>query len=200
MANRLINCLLIVAVIHDLGSCLRWGSNAYYFLPTLAAMTIVASAGIDLMLERMRTKPIVPQLVAGTALALLLSMGFILAPRTIANPSWDPRALEMLRGIDGPIVTDTAELKLVDPQPNLQWIDLMVLASMEQLGTFNDVALLDAIQRRRISAFAVDEEGLDRSFRGRPLLWPRLRRAIEANYQSVPSVGPPYLMIPKEGR
>ena len=217
MSDRLMLCMLIVASIHDLASCLRWGSNAYYFLPALAALTIIASAGIDLALERMRLMRAVLQLGAGAALALLLSLGFILSPRAIAmsmrevvSPSihcdvatadpWDRRALDLLRSIDGPILTDTAELDLVDAQPNLQWIDLMVLTSMEQLRTFDDAPLLDAIWRHQIAAFALDGDGLERSFRGRPLFWLRLRRAIEANYEAVPAVGPPYLMLPKKSR
>jgi len=217
IADRLMLCLLVVASVHDVASCLRWGSNAYYFLPTVAALSIVAGCGIDLALERMRTMRGFGQLGAGPALALLLSLGFILAPRAIAmnlhevvsaplqcdvawaNP-WDGRALNSLLSIDGPILTDTAELKLVDARPNLQWIDLMVLTSMQQLGTFDDSALLDAIRRRQVAAFALDEEGLTRSFRGRPLFWPRLREAIEANYEVAPAIGPPYLMLPKKAR
>ena len=99
--------------------------------------------------------------------------------------------------MSGPILTDVAELKLIDPQANLQWIDLMVLVSMQELGGFDDSALLDQVGGRRIAAFALDADGLDRSFRGRALFWPRLRRAIELNYDSVPEVGPPYLWIPK---
>ena len=196
IANRLTLLLLVVASIHDLVSCLRWGANAYYFLPLLAALTIVASKGIDLALERMRSMRIIPQLGAGAALALLLALGFLLAPRLVVDP-WDKRALDRLHSIDGPILTDTAELNLVDSQPNLQWIDLMVLTSMEQLGTFDDAALLDAIWRHRLAAFALDADGLERDFRGRPLFWPRLRRAIEANYELVSAIGPPYVMIPK---
>jgi hypothetical protein len=93
-------------------------------------------------------------------------------------------------------MTDAAELNLVDARPNLQWVDLMVLASMQEVGTFDDRALVDDIQHRRVAAFALDEEGLVRNFRGRPLFWPRLRRAIEANYIAVPRVGPPIVMIP----
>jgi hypothetical protein len=214
VTDRLMVCLLIVASIHDVASCLRWGSNAYYFLPALAVVTIIAGGGIDLMLERMRALHTIGQLAAGAALALLLALGFILAPRTIAmsmrevaSPSigcdieqtapWDRRAVDLMESIDGPILTDTAELRLIDGRANLQWIDLMVLTSMQQLSTFDDGPLLDRVWRRQIAAFALDADGLDRTFRGRPFFWPRLRRAIEANYQPVPAVGPPYLMIPK---
>jgi hypothetical protein len=215
MTDRLMLCMLMVASIHDLASCLRWGSNAYYFLPLLAAIAISASAGIDLALERMRAMNGLAQWGAGAALACLLALGFILAPRALAmslcqavSPSmrcdvptidaWDPHALQVLRSIDGPILTDTPELKLVDGRANLQWIDLMVLTSMQQLGTFDDSALLDSINRKQIAAFALDDDGLARNFRGRQFFWPRLRRAIEANYQAVPAAGPPYLMLPKK--
>ena len=217
VTDRLMLCMLVVAAVHDLASCLRWGSNAYYFLPALAALTIVASSGIDLTLERMRAMRAPTQLAAGPALAGLLSLGFILAPRSIAMgmrqaiaPSfhcdvrladpWDPHALKLLQSIDGPILTDTAELKLVDSRANLQWIDLMVLTSMQRLGTFDDAALIETIQRRQIAAFALDDDGLNRNFRDRQFFWPQLRRAIEANYQPVPAIGPPYLMIPKPAR
>ena len=216
MTNPLMLCWLIVASIHDLASCLRWGGNAYYFLPSLAALAIIASTGIDLALERMRAMRPIVQLGAGVALALMLSLGFVLAPRSIAmrlreavspaahcavigNP-WDRRALDILHSVDGPILTDTAELNLADAQSNLQWIDLMVLTSMEQLGAFNDRPLLNAIGRKQIGAFALDDAGLRRNFRGRALFWPELRHAIEANYAAVQGVGPPYLMIPRDAR
>ena len=214
MADRMMLCLLIVAAVHDLASCLRWGSNAYYFLPLLAALSIIASAGIDLALEWMRSWAAIRQLGAGMVLALLLAFGFIFTPRPFAmswreivSPSmrcdvagaapWDPRALEILRAINGPILTDAAELKLIDERENLQWIDLMALTSMVELGSFDDKPLLDVIRRHQVAAFALDNELLARGFRRRPLFWPRLRRAIEANYQIVPAVGPPYLMLPK---
>jgi hypothetical protein len=145
LADRLMLLLLIVATIHDLASCLRWGSNAYYFLPTLAASAIVASLGIDSALIRIRAMSAAPQFASGIGLALLLSMGLLLAPRAITsndasvNP-WDPRALNLMRSIDGLILTNVAELKLFDAQTNLQWMDLMVLTSMQQLGTFDDAS------------------------------------------------------------
>ena len=138
-------------------------------------------------------------------MVMLLAFGFILAQRSITMPrtiadSWDPRALEALRSIDGPILIDTAELNLVDARLNVQWIDLMVLSSMQQRGTFDDSALLDAVRHRRMAAFALDADGLDRAFRGRPLFWPRLHTAIEANYDALPAVGPPLILIPKASR
>lgn len=215
VTDRLMLLLLIVASVHDVVSCLRWGSNAYYFLPVLAALTIIASPAIALALERMRKLSALAQLPLGIALALLLSLGFMLAPRAIAmSPGealsaplrchigdaepWDPRAMQALRSIDGPILTNVAELKLVDGRSNLQWIDLMVLTSMHELGSFDDTALIESIRGHRVAAFALDDEKLARSFRGRAMFWPRLRDAIEANYAEVPMAGPPYLMIPKK--
>ncbi len=97
MTDRLMICLLVVALIHDSASSLRWGSNAYYFLPTLAAITIMASPGIDLALRHMRPMRVVPQLAAGAALALLVALGLIFASRSVGvSPQWDPRALKAL--------------------------------------------------------------------------------------------------------
>jgi hypothetical protein len=214
VTDRLMLLLPIVASLHDIASCLRWGSNAYYFLPLLAALAIIAAPATDLALKPIRSKRLAAQIAIGMVIALGISLGFLLAPRAIvmslrevatpcvkcghvATDPWDHRALKTLRAIDGPILTDKAELKLIDSRANLQWIDLMVLTSMQQLGTFDDSALVDSIRRRRIAAFALDDEGLARSFRGRPMFWPRLREAIEANYELVPGTGLPHVMLPK---
>jgi hypothetical protein len=215
MSDRLTLCLLIVASLYSFGSSLRWGSNAYYFLPAMAALTIVAGAGIELALEWILSMPTIAQLAAGAALSLLLALGWLLAPseitmgmRELFSPSlrcpsvvantWDPRALRILASIRGPIVTDAADLTLLDARPNLQWNELMIMASMQAAGTFNDSALLAAITHRQIAAFAFDDSGLDRAYRGRPFFWPRLRHAIESNYRLVAGAGPPFLMVPKD--
>ena len=201
MADRMMLCLLIVAAVHDLASCLRWGSNAYYFLPLLAALSIIASAGIDLALEWMRSWAAIRQLGAGMVLALLLAFGFIFTPRPFAmswreivSPSmrcdvagaapWDPRALEILRATNGTILTDAAELKLIDERENLQWIDLMALTSMVELGSFDDKPLLDVIWRHQVAALALDNELLARGFRRRPQFGPRLP-GPSGNFQTV---------------
>ena len=115
------------------------GSNAYYFLPLLAALTIIAAPAIDLALKPIRSMRLGVQIVAGVTIAMGISLGFLLAPRAIAislrevatprmncghaaSDPWDPRAMMTLRSIDGPILTDIAELKLVDSRINLQWI------------------------------------------------------------------------------
>jgi hypothetical protein len=200
ITDPLMLCLLGVALAHDLASCLRWGSNAYYFLPTLSVLAIISANGINLILERVRAMRAAPQLAAGFGLALALSLGYLSAPRELTqfhvDPAWDAHALKRLRSISGPIITDTAELSLIDARPNLQWIDLMVLASMKELGTFDDAPLLADIRAHRIAAFALDADGLNRNFRGRPFFWPTLRREIENNYTTVPGAGAPFLMLP----
>ncbi|HXW83917.1 MAG TPA: hypothetical protein VEJ86_05905 [Candidatus Binataceae bacterium] len=207
-----LRCYLAAALAEDALSCLRWGSNAYYFVPAMAAVAIVAARELDCLLARVARERRWPaQLSAGLGLALLFAGPALLAPDTRAfawrvaplsgqrSSPWDPRALARLHQISGPIVTDDADLLLTDTSTNLQWIDLMVLNSMYQRGTFDDSALLDSIGERRIAAFALDSAGLDRAVRGRPLLWPALRDAIDHNYRELPGIGPPYLLTPIAG-
>ena len=153
MTDRLMLCLLIVASIHDVASCLRWGSNAYYFLPTLAALTIIASAR-NRSGARTDARDATHPTAGGRSGAGARCCRWVSSSRRApSNESargrvtvdslrrresepWDRRALDLLHSIDGPILTDTAELKLVDAQANLQWIDLMVLTSMQAARDF----------------------------------------------------------------
>jgi hypothetical protein len=73
----------------------------------------------------------------------------------------------------------------------------MTLRAMFDSGRLDDRPLVDEIERRRVTAFALDWQLLDRQWQGRELFWPRLRKAILDNYVPVPGLGPPYLMIPK---
>lgn len=114
----------------------------------------------------------------------------------IALEPWNATALARLGAIDGPVLTDNADLCLIDRRRNLEWIDLMVLGSMRSRGNFDDSALLVQIREHQIAAFALDSDGLRREFRGRPFFWKDLRTAIEQNYRTVAAPGPPYLMLP----
>jgi hypothetical protein len=107
----------------------------------------------------------------------------------------DERALRLLDSVKGPVITDDFILVLYDS--HVEGIDLMPLRAMFEGGRFDDRPLVDDIERRRIAAFALDWQLLDRQWQGRKFFWPRLRRAILDNYVPVPGVGPPYLMIPK---
>jgi len=212
--DRLGLCFLGAALLQDSASCLRWGSNAYYFLPTIAALAIVAASELDWAIQRAEAFGALKQAAAGLAIGLVLSAGFLLAGDAravdlgaIFRPAlrcetrqysrWDPRGLSLLHSIDATVLTDEAELSLVDTRDNVQWIDLMILGAMKTMGTFDDTALVASIRAREIGAFALDREMLDRKFRGRALFWPALRSAIEENYQLAPNLGPPWLMMPK---
>lgn len=212
--DRLMLCYLGVAIAENFLSSIRWGSNAYYFIPTLAAVAVVAANGIDMILERARAMRPAIGAASAAALALGLSAGYlVMAPATrgmtlagvfrpslrcdlIALEPWNATALARLGAIDGPVLTDNADLCLIDRRRNLEWIDLMVLGSMRSRGNFDDSALLVQIREHQIAAFALDSDGLRREFRGRPFFWKDLRTAIEQNYRTVAAPGPPYLMLP----
>jgi len=217
MTDRLMLCYLGAAIAENFLSSIRWGSNAYYFIPTLAAVAIAAASGIDMMLERARAMGPVIGAAAAAALATGLLAGYLVMTPAIRGmtlaavfrPSlrcvvsvrdpWNPSALSRLSAISGPILTDNADLCLIDRRTNLEWIDLMVLGSMRSRGSFDDAALLAQIRGRQIAAFALDSDGLGRQFRGRPFFWKELRTAIEQNYRVAAGAGPPYLMLPDSG-
>jgi len=95
---------------------------------------------------------------------------------------WDPHSLSILRATPGVIVTDNEELALVDPQPNVQFIELMMMNSMVAKRVSMTRELLGLIRQRRIAAFALNFDGLDSRYRGRYVFWPELRSAIADNY------------------
>jgi len=214
--GRLMLCYLGAALIENFLSSLHWGSNAYYFTPSLAAIAVFAAGGIEFIFARISFKQI-PAIRAavGVAAALALLFGYLIATPAIrgmtlaavVRPSlrcavvvpqpWDPAALARLKAIDGPILTDAADLCVIDPRTNLQFIELMLMNPMHAAGSFDDSQLIAEIRERRIAAFALDADGLGREFRGRPLFWPALRAAIERNYVRLAEPAPPYLMVPK---
>ena len=214
MTDRLMLCYLGAAIAENFLSSIRWGSNAYYFIPALAAVAIVAASGIDMILERLVAMRPAVGAAAAAALAIGLSAGcLVMAPaiggitlaarfrpsfrcEMIAREPWNSTGLARLGAVGGPILTDSADLCLIDRRANLQWIDLMVLGSMRARGSFDDSALLAQIRGHQIAGFALDSEGLGREFRGRAFFWKALRTAIEQNYRMVAAPGPPYLMLP----
>ncbi len=88
--NRLALLFLGTALLENLVSSLRWGSYIYYFLPTLAALTVFAASEIDALLEYIAKLGKLAQVVCGIALALLIGLGNLrlLSPRSRRERLW----------------------------------------------------------------------------------------------------------------
>jgi hypothetical protein len=208
-------CYLMVALALNSLSSMRWGSNVYYFLPTLAAAAIVAGPPLSELLGRSVVLRSPYKVLLGAAIAWALIVPLMLAGvtdfsairRAIAShgfgcpygkePPWDEHAFQLLDSLKGPVLADDFAAILHDGTRHIEGIDFMALRQMLESGGFDDRPLVDDIEHRRIAAFALDQELLDRQWQGRKFFWPRLREAILDNYVPVPGVGPPYLMIPK---
>jgi hypothetical protein len=63
---------LVLAICHDALAATRWGSNFYYFLPTLAAAAILAAPEISVLLERCRRIAAPLQVAIGTLIAVVI--------------------------------------------------------------------------------------------------------------------------------
>jgi hypothetical protein len=206
-------CYIIVTLVTASGSSMRWGSNLYYFLPMLAGVVIVAGPPLSDLLERSIALSLPLKITGGATIAWVLIVPLLLAgvtdfsairraitgydfgcPYREGRP-WDERALQLLDSVKGPVITDDFNLVLYDR--HVEGLDLMTLRAMFDSGRLDDRPLVDEIERRRVTAFALDWQLLDRQWQGRELFWPRLRKAILDNYVPVPGLGPPYLMIPK---
>lgn len=210
--NRLALFFLGTTALENLTGAMRWGSNAYYFLPMLAALAIIAAPQIDRLLGSLSrlSKPAQLSLGAVVAAALLLGNAYgnldvlrhpsrlqLWPARELGSP-WHPKSLDSLRSIRGPVLTDNAALTLVDHSTQFRTINLMILGAMRSRGTFDDTRLLTAIRCHRFAAIALDSWKFDRHYRGRRWFWPELRRTIEANYRFAPSEGAPFLMFPRD--
>lgn len=206
--NRLALLFLLTALLENIVSSLRWGSYIYYFLPTLAALTIVAAPQMDALLEDFAKLGRLGQVACGLIVALIIPLGNVgihspldwirLADRY--RPPWDLASLHRLRSIRGLVLTDRGVVTLVDNSPRLKAVDLALVGVMRRNREFNDKRLLTAIRCREFSAIALGRNGLDLHFRGRMFLWRQLREAIRANYAPLASSGPPFLMLPRAGR
>ena len=208
-------CFLLVAAASDAAFAMRWGSNTYYFLPTVAAGAIVAAPELTDLLDLLASLSLPLQVLSGLAIAWVVSAQVAFARDDLgqlwrtalphrpgcsrpATGSWDARALERLRLAKGTVFTDTPELMFVVPSARIGGTDLAVLRSMRERGLFDDSQFLGAIRNHEFAMFAFDGAKLDKEYRGIAFFWPDLRKTIEANYQAVPNIGPPFLMVPKE--
>ena len=207
----------LLAVCHDLFTAARWGSNSNYFLPTLAASTMLAALELTTLIEKWQTLSKWIQVGAGVIMAVLVfaepwsprdrgaralgAFGLDRACRVIGCPDptfpFDRRAIRTMAHARGPVFTDLPELLLIHASPEMESVDLMPLLAMHRNGHFNDVPLLADFERRRFAMLALDDQLLSRNYRGVNFFWPRLRKAIEDNYVLVPGLGPPFLMVPR---
>jgi len=210
---------LLVAALQGVVACMKWGSNLYYFLPALAGATIVSANGIDVLMRLAARLPKVGRAWSGGIVALgLLAQLYVVSvwyggdgfptvsqlARTglkccyISDPrDPDPAALRLLRKMDGPVLTDAPELLLADERKSVWFIELFLITGMRLRGIFDDGRLLGDIRQQRIAALALDGELLGRQWGGVECFWPELREAIVANYYLVPSIGPPYIALPR---
>ena len=218
-ARRLSVLFLVVAAFQDLIACMRWGSNVYYLLPTLAALTIISANGIDVLIRLVARSTRLRQAWIGAALAVsVLAQLYVVSIAysgyksiSVAElaraglrccyisdaPLLDPAALRLLGQIDGPILTDMPELLLADERKSIWFMELFVLPGMRERGLFDDGPLLAMIRERRIAAIALGRESLERQWAGIACFWPELKAAIVDNYYTVSSVGPPYIALPR---
>jgi hypothetical protein len=206
--NRLALLFLVAAALENTASSLRWGSNVYYFLPTLAALTIIAASEVDALLGVLAKLGKPAQVAGGVIVALLIPLGNARPPSPwywirLRGKFQLPRDAEWLRrarSVRGPVLTDWAALALVDDSPELRPVDLALLGAMRRHGALSGTSLLTKVRCRAFGAIALDRWGLSRHWRGHMFFWPELRAAIQANYVPVPSRGPPFLMLPRAGR
>ncbi len=204
---------LLVASLEGVVACMKWGSNIYYFLPALAAAAIVSANALDMLTELTARLVKVGRTWSGGIVALgLLAQLYLVSvwyggdrfPTVsqlaraglkccyINDPrDPDPAALRLLRKIDGPVLTDAPELLLADERESVSFVELFLIPGMKMRGIFDDGPLLEEIRQRKIAALALGRVA-DQA------VWPELREAIVNNYYLVPSVGPPYIALPRD--
>jgi len=212
-------CFLLGALAQDAGASLHWGSNSYYFMTTLAALTFFAAEALDRLREQAARLTALAQAGISAAIVLALVPWWATAGHglqhvyqmahgefgsTAKSVPWGAEALQRLKAIHGRVLTDLPDLALVNPSGNVEFLELP-LGLMRAHGLFNDHVLIEEIEARKIGGFALDDQLLKREWRGRTFFWPELGQAVSRNYTLVrdPSghaVGPPFLMVPKAGR
>jgi hypothetical protein len=210
----------IFALCHDLVAASRWGSNTYYFLPTLAASTMLAGLELSVLIEESETLPKVLQVGVGALIAfcllaqlwsprdrgarLLEALGFDGAYRPLvccdSRLPFDVKAMKSLASVHGPVLTDIPELELIHASPEIEDPEFMVLRAMTLKGQFDEGNLLADVKKQRFVMLALDEQLLDRNWRGISFFSPRLRKAIEDNYVLAAALGPPFLMTRRGAR
>jgi hypothetical protein len=216
----LITCFFVMATIQGAISSLHWGSNGYYFLSFVAAAALLAAGSIEDLFAHVAGLSKLAQVWIGIALTFTLlcqrEMPFIpngglrvlglssllhghIGCGIFDTDQWDSRALYLLHNARGTVLTDE-QFVLLQPNPGkVKFIELFILQNQLQHGLFDDGTLLSEIHQHKFETIALHEQGLEASYRGRLLFWPRLAQAIADNYVFVPGMGPPYMMLPRQG-
>src|ERR1700737_3229781 len=78
-------CLFLLALAENSMDSLRWGSNFYYFLPTIAAAAILAPAPLDPLFCRAASRRDAFQVMCGVFVAITFSAGTVID--VVRNPS-----------------------------------------------------------------------------------------------------------------
>jgi hypothetical protein len=170
-----------------------------YFLPTLAAATIIAAPELDRVLQAGRRFSTLSQLLLGVGVSWVVFAQLREAQFDYnAFPPPSPQAIQELSAIHGRVITDMPELVLLGASPGIEAIEPMPLNAMLRHGTFDDRPLLKAIRERRIAAFALTGDLLEIQWLGRHFFWPALREAIARNYYLASESGPPFILLPRK--
>jgi hypothetical protein len=203
---------LLTALAQGLATSVRWGSDVTYFVPAVAAASVLAAQEIDALFRWAGQLSKLAEIWIGAVLALGIvaplhagTLGLKELARSDlgcgcfqSGPEWDPKAFKLLNTIHGDVLTDVPGLLLVQEKFKVSFIELGVLKGMRAAGLFDDRPLLDAIHRRTVPAIALGSGLLTDRYHNHSFMWPELREAIADNYHLVPATGPPYVMLPNQ--
>jgi len=179
----------------------------------MAAASILAAQEIEILFVwARRTSKLMEVWIGGAlAFAILMSVGGATmhfeklaeggfgCPHLKCDLESDPKALQILTAVRGDVLTDAPELLLVRERFSPCFIALSILEGMRASGRFDDQPLLDALRHHAYAAVALNEDLFEaRGWQSRAEMWPELRQTIAGNYHLVPSIGPPYIMLPNE--
>jgi hypothetical protein len=201
---------LLTAIAQAMGTSARWGSDVSYFIPALAAASVLAADGLEMLFAWARRNSRRMEIATGLAVAFAIAIsvrggkiGFASIARGSLGCGYlrtdirlDPAVVRALADLRGTVLTDWPDLLLREEAFTPDFIELGVLEGMRLDGRFDDRALLAAIRAHQYSAIVLDPDLFSPTYRGRALIWPSLRDAITENYRAIPSLGPPYIMLP----
>jgi hypothetical protein len=205
---------LLTALAQAMGTSARWGSDVSYFIPALAAASVLAADGLEIVFAWARRNSRRTEIWTGIAVAFAIAVsvrGGKIGFASIAHGNLGcgylrtdirlrPEVVRALGGLRGTVLTDWPDLLLREEPFTPDFIELGVLEGMRLDGRFDDRALLADIRAHKYSAIVLDPDLLSASYRGRAMIWPALRDAISGNYRAIPSLRPPYILMPSEAR
>jgi hypothetical protein len=195
---QLFTVAFAVSVVVAAASTYRDGSDANYYIPSLALACVVCGRGLCRWWRQSTESP-----AAGSALTLLLMLATIrYAPEGALRLADLPtrwqwfsdrhvehaktrdslrKVVHFLNSAPGPVLSYYGDVALYCP--NSLIVDTLIFTGMADVGVFDDRKIINEIRQKRIAAVVLDRNAVEGTYQSTDSFSRRWKQAMSGRYQ-----------------